>query len=310
MIDPHDLAVHATSRRIFLRRSLPAVAATCGLLALRPRIRAEGDQPAAPRGEPRFGFTTYQWGQDWDVPTLLQNLQKAQVWGTELRTSSGYAHQVELTLSADERREVRKRFADSPIQLVGLATGERFDWPDPEKLKSAIENAKGFLKLSHDLGSSGIRVFPNQFHPDIPRDKTIAQIAQALRELGPSAADYGQEVRLEAHGSAGELTTIAAIMEQCPHPQVRVKLNSDNRDVADFVQRFNLVRDRLGQTLHLHNLKETSFPYALQTKLLVEIGWTGWALLEVSDKVPDRVQALIEQREIWEQLMARARRGK
>jgi hypothetical protein len=38
--------------------------------------------------------------------------------------------------------------------------------------------------------------------------------------------------------------------------------------------------------------------------LLVKMGWAGWQLLEVSDKVPDRVQALIEQREIWDRLLA------
>jgi hypothetical protein len=34
--------------------------------------------------------------------------------------------------------------------------------------------------------------------------------------------------------------------------------------------------------------------------LLVKMGWKGWQMLEVSDKVSDRVQALIEQRRIWD----------
>jgi len=36
------------------------------------------------------------------------------------------------------------------------------------------------------------------------------------------------------------------------------------------------------------------------------MGWSGWQLLEVSDKVPDRVQALIEQRQIWDRLLSRS----
>jgi len=225
-------------------------------------------------------------GKDWDIPTLLANLQKAQVFGAELRTSQSYAHGVELELNPDQRREVRKRFAGSPVTLVGIASGERFDSPDAAALKAAIENAKGYVKLSHDTGASGVRVFPNQFHPGVPQEKTIEQIARALDQVGAYAADYGQEVRLEAHGGAGELPTVRAIMDQVTAPAVRVKLNSDQRDAADFERRFNLVKDRLGHTLHLHNLNDPKFPYQLQTDLLVRIGWDGWALLEASDKVP------------------------
>jgi hypothetical protein len=64
------------------------------------------------------------------------------------------------------------------------------------------------------------------------------------------------------------------------------------------------VKDLLGQTLHLHNLKDTEFPYQLQMNLLVKMGWSGWQLLEASDKVPDRAQALIEQRQIWDRMLA------
>ncbi len=253
----------------------------------------------------RFGFTTYQWGKDWDIPTLIANCLKAQVFGVELRTSQSYAHDVELELNAAQRVEVKKRFEDSPVILVGLATSERYDSPDTEKLKSAIENTKAYIKLSRDTGGSGVRVFPNSFHNNVPREKTIKQIGNSLNILGVFAADYGQQVRLEAHGNAGDLPTIRAIMDRVDEPSVRVKLNSDKRDTAGkgFEYNFNLVKDLLGDTLHLHNLKETGFPYQLQMDLLVKMGWGGWQLLEASDKVPDRVQALIEQRQIWDEML-------
>jgi hypothetical protein len=38
----------------------------------------------------------------------------------------------------------------------------------------------------------------------------------------------------------------------------------------------------------------------------VKANYDGWALMENSDKVPDRVQALAEQREIWDGLVAKA----
>ncbi|OHB85881.1 MAG: hypothetical protein A2Z38_06590 [Planctomycetes bacterium RBG_19FT_COMBO_48_8] len=294
------------SRRDFLSRGLcvtTGAAAAAALTSCNSLKTAETEKPAA---RTRFGFTTYQWGNDWDVPALIANCSKAGVFGVELRTSQSYAHGVELDMDARQRLEVRKRFEDSPVCLVGIASGERYDSPDKAELDSAIENTKSFVKLSRDVGSSGVRVFPNSFYEDVPREKTIEQIAKALNVVGAFAADYGQEIRLEAHGDAGELPTIRAIMDRVVQPSVRVKLNSDKRDTKGegFESNFNLVKDLLGQTLHLHNLEDTEFPFQLQMDLLVRAGWSGWQLLEASDKVPDRVQALIEQRQIWDQLLA------
>ena len=52
---------------------------------------------------------------------------------------------------------MRKRFADSPVELVALACGERMDWPDPGRLRTAIEVARAHVKLSHDVGSRSLR---------------------------------------------------------------------------------------------------------------------------------------------------------
>jgi len=293
------------SRRNFLSQSLCIAtgAATATVLTSCDSLKTAENKKRA--GKTRFGFTTYQWGKDWDVPTLIANCTKTGVFGVELRTSQSYAHGVELELNAQQRREVRKRFEDSPVKLVGIATSERYDSPEQVKLEAAIENTRAFVKLSRDIGGSGVRVFPNSFHDGVPREKTIEQIAKALNIVGEFAADYGQQIRLEAHGNAGELPTIRAIMDKVGQPSVRVKLNSDKRDTRGegFEYQFNLVKNLLGDTLHLHNLKDTEFPYQLQMNLLVKMGWSGWQLLEVSDKVPDRVQALIEQRQIWDRML-------
>ena len=294
------------SRRVFLSRGLCITTGTVAAAALTSCDSFKTTKTQKRAARTRFGFTTYQWGQDWDVPTLIANCSKAGVFGVELRTSQSYAHGVELDLDARQRSEVKKQFEDSPVCLVGIASGERYDSPEKTELNSAIENTKAYVKLSQDVGGSGVRVFPNSFHNDVPLEKTIEQIANALNVVGEFAAGYGQEIRLEAHGDAGELPTIRAIMDQVDQPSVRVKLNSDVRDTRGegFESNFNLVKDLLGETLHLHNLEDTEFPFQLQMDLLVRAGWSGWQLLEASDKVPDRVQALIEQRRIWDRMLA------
>ena len=135
-----------------------AICSAAGAYALsRPSVSA------AETGEKRFGkirlgLATYTWGKDWNVPQLIDKLPQAGVYGVELRTSLGWAHGVETTLSAEQRREVKKRFADSPVELVALACSERMDWPDPQRLKTAIDAAKDHVKLSHDVGSKSLQI--------------------------------------------------------------------------------------------------------------------------------------------------------
>src|SRR5437870_8140458 len=126
----------------------------------------------------RFGFTTYQWGADWDIPTLIANCTKAKAFGVEMRTSANYKHGVEIGIDDGRRREVKKLFADSPVKLVGIASSERFDSPDREKFQAAVEGAKAHVKLSHDVGAGGVRVFPNDFHKEVPEERTIVQVAR------------------------------------------------------------------------------------------------------------------------------------
>ena len=291
-----------TSRRQFLSGTL-AAAGACAMGFASEKTPAVEKRFA----KIRLGLATYTWGKDWDIGALIENLPKAGVYGVELRTSFKWAHGVEITLTAKQRAEVKKRFADSPVDLVALACSERMDWPDPKRLKKAIEAAKAHIKLSHDVGSRSLRIFPNTFHKNVPREKTIAQIARASDEVGAYAAKLGQQVDIEAHGPAGELPTMAAIMKLVKQPNVRVRLNSDFRDTKGkgFDANFKMVRDHLARTIHIHNLK-SKFPYQRQCELLVEAGWEGWILMENSEKVPDRIEAMIEQRKIWEKMMARA----
>jgi hypothetical protein len=286
-----------TTRRQFLAGTIAAAGASA--------LGFAADKTPTPKI--RLGLATYTWGKDWDIPALIKNLPKAGVYGVELRTSFGWAHGVETALNAKQRAEVKKRFADSPVDLVALACSERMDWPDPARLKKAIETAKAHIKLSHDVGSRSLRIFPNTFHKKVPREKTIAQIARAADEVGAYAAKLGQLVDIEAHGPAGELPTMAAIMKLVKQPTVRVRLNSDSRDIKGkgFDANFKMVKDHLAKTIHIHNLK-SDFPYHRQCELLVASGWEGWILMENSEKVPDRIEAMIEQRKIWEKLMARA----
>jgi len=197
---------------------------------------------------------------------------------------------------------------DSPAVLVGLGSDERFDNPDPTKLKKAIEATKAFIKLSHDVGGSGVKVKPDSFHKGVPRENTIEQIGNSLNTVGAFGADYGQQIRLEVHGQCAELPTIKAIMDIADHPNVAVCWNCNEEDLAGngLEYNFNLVKHRFGDTLHIRELNVGKYPYQQLMNLLVEMDYDGWILLEARTKPKDRTKALIEQRQLWENMITTA----
>jgi len=295
----------AASRRDFLRQCLTAgaAAALAGSLAERPAPAGEAKRKI------RLGLCTYLWGQDWDLPTLLANCEKAGVLGVELRTQ--HKHGVEPNLRPQQRREAKQRFAHSPVTLVGLGTNECFDSPDPLRVQWSIDAAKAFVRLSHDLGGSGVKVKPNDFHRDVPHEKTIEQIGRALNVLGRFAADFGQQIRLEVHGSCCELPTIRQIMDVADHPNVGVCWNCNNQDLMGrgLAYNFNLVKKRLGATTHVRELDSSNYPYRQLLELLVRAGYAGWLLLECSSKPKDPVAAMAAQQALFESMLAAARKA-
>ncbi|MHB8953964.1 MAG: sugar phosphate isomerase/epimerase family protein [Pirellulaceae bacterium] len=258
----------------------------------------------------KLGLVTYLWGQDWDLPTLLTNCEASGILGVELRTE--HKHGVEPTLSPAERQEVRKRFADSPITLVGYGSNAEFHSNDPTEVRRNIELTKAYVQLMHDCGGQGVKVKPNGFVKDVPHAQTLEQIGRALNEVGAYAADFGQTIRLEVHGhGTDELPHIKAIMDVATHPNVGVCWNSNATDLKGegLEHNFRLVSSRVGDTIHVQELNAGEYPYPKLMELLIEIDFTGWILLECRSKVSDRVAALAEQKRVFQTLVANARGG-
>ena len=290
------------TRREFLRDSIyfgvaaGVVGPATELLAMR-RVPGSGM---------RLGLVTYLWGRDWDLPTLIANCTKTKVLGVELRTQ--HAHKVESNLSAAQRGEVKKRFADSPVELVGLGTNFAFHDPDPAKLRQNIEGAKQYLKLSADVGGSGVKVKPNDLPKGVSREKTVEQIGRSLNEIGKYGAGIGQQVRLEVHGDCSPLPIIKAIMDVADHPNVGVCWNCNGQDLQGegLEHNFNLVKDRFSDIVHIRELNVGSYPYQELMNLFVGMDYDGWILLEARTNPKDRVAALGEQRKVFAAMVSKA----
>ena len=253
------------------------------------------------------GLVTYLWGKDWDVPTIIKNCEKTNLLGVELRTE--HKHGVEPTLTGAQRREVRQRFKDSDVEFIGYGSNVEFDSPDPAELKKNMDLAKELVKLCHDVGGSGVKVKPNKFHENVPREKTLEQIGRSLNEIGKFGSEYGQKIRLEVHGKGTqELPNIKTIMDVADNRNVVVCWNCNPTDLEGqgFDYNFNLVKDRLGDTIHIHELDTVPYPWQDLFDELVKMDYTGWTLWECSSSPPDPVAALMQQRRIWADMLAKA----
>ena len=254
---------------------------------------------ALPGSNMKLGLVTYLWGQHWDLDTIIKNCTESGVLGVELRTD--HAHKVQPTLTKAERAEVKKKFADSPVICLGPGTNQEFDDPDPEVLKKNIEGAKDFILLSHDIGASGVKVKPNDFHEGVPREKTIEQIGKSLDEVGKFAGDHGQQIRVEVHGKCSELPTMKAIFDIADNPNVAVCWNSNDTDLKGegLEHNFNLVKDRFGATAHIRELNVGDYPYQHLMNLFVAMDYNGWVCLECRTEIEDGIAALKEQLDLF-----------
>ncbi len=292
------------TRRSFLGTSL---AAPVVLAAANPLIASAAESVEArhkPGSKMRIGLCTYLWGQDWDVPTLIANCKKAGYPGIELRVD--HAHKVSAKLTPAERREVRKQFADGKTVFVGMGCNWDFHHTDPAKLAANVEGAKADVVLSYDCGGSGVKVKPNALPKDVPVARTCEQIGKALNVLGKFAADYKQEIRVEVHGSGtSDLPVMKQIFDHVTEPNVGVCWNCNNEDLKGegLDYNFNLVKKRFAMTLHAREFNIGDYPYQKLFDLLVAMDYKGWILLEARTKPQDRIAAMIEQKEVFEQMI-------
>lgn len=283
-----------TNRRQFLGSTL-GLAAASGL-----PMAAEAAAPSgfAKPATIRLGMVTYNLAKDWDIATIIKNCTEAKFDGVELRTT--HKHGVETTLTAAERGEVKRRFADSPVQLFSLGSTFDYHTTDAAKLRKDIEDSKAYLLLARDVGATGIKVRPNGLPKEVPVEKTLEQIGRSLRELGEFGAEHGLEIRLEVHGpGSSAVPYIKHIMDTADRRNVGVCWNSNQTDLdgAGFDANFDLVKDKILE-VHMRDLFLEEYPFRRLLTRLNEIQFKGYTLAEIPEST-DPVRVMKYFRGIW-----------
>jgi sugar phosphate isomerase/epimerase len=270
------------------RRNFVQVAAVTGSAVmvpgylLSPLQKDESREFTLNRDPLKLGLMTYRLAMKWDIDTIIRNCTEAVFEHVELRTT--HAHGVEVTLSAPERAAVKKRFADAGI-AISLASGFRYNSPDPAVLRKKIEDTKEYILLARDVGALGVRVFGD----NAPNDQVLKQIGESLAEVGEFGHENGVEIRVCDDGPP--LSMIKKNIDASKCPYVYVNWNCPETDVTEnggFESNFNSVK-HLIRNIHLRDLY-TDYPWRQFFRLLSKSGYKGYCDAEVpaSDEDPVR----------------------
>jgi sugar phosphate isomerase/epimerase len=268
---------------------LTASAATATAAGLPGVIRA--DSPKLDLKPPfKLGMVTYNVAAQWDLATILKVCKSVGIAAVECRTT--HKHGVEPSLNVDQRKTVKKQFADSGIVFWGCGSVCEFQSPDPAVVKKNIDTCREFVQLTHDCGGRMVKVRPNGLPKGVAIEKTLEQIGKALIECGKAGEDYGIEICLEVHGAGTqEPQNSKSIMDHCGHKNVGLTWNSNQTDIKDHSVKaaFELLKPFL-KSCHINEIYKDSlgvYPYRELFRLFREAGYDRYTMIEVGRTPPD-----------------------
>ncbi len=253
-------------------------------LGLSGSMRGDGPKVDAKPLLFKLGMVTYNVAAKWDLPTILKVCKGVGISAVECRTT--HKHGVEPTLNADQRAEVKKRFADSGVVFWGCGSTCEFQSPNVAVVKKNIETCKRFIELVHDIGGTGVKVRPNGLPKGVSKETTLEQIGKALIECGKAAENFGIEIWVEVHGGGTqEPANMKTIMDHCGHKSVGLTWNSNATDIKDHSVKaaFDLLKPWI-KSCHINEIyKDLSgvYPYRELFRLFREMGYNRYTMIEV-----------------------------
>jgi len=250
----------------------------------------------------KLGLLTFNIAKDWDLPTLLDRAKEIGFEGIEFRVDLNHRHGVELDRTKEERKRIGEICRDAGIAICGLGSGCMYDSPDPKVLKENIERTKRILELVADVGALGLKVFGNNLHEreGIPKEQTIKQVAEAVRECALFAKDLGVDLRFEMHGDFNQWEYAVKVVKEADDGGVSLIYNSDPRDVIN-----GSVAETIGHVIkyvkhiHMHELTDPKYPYTEMLRIFKMAGYTGYCVAEIQES-PDPIRVLRYYKALWD----------
>jgi sugar phosphate isomerase/epimerase len=295
------------SRRKFLQTSAVSASAVMLPTAALARISSTSDADhllARKTFNMKLGFIS-SMAQDKTVPQLIDMAKTHGYQAIEFRPEWKQAHGVELSMTKNQRKETRSRFADNGIGISAISPGVTFPNDDRDQ---QLETMFRYIDLAVDLNAHCIRFFAMPL-PDDPAQRHESHKVQAEYQAraAEKAWEAGVLLALETHVNsygkdAGEMMYLAGYP---PAFRVNWHLAHCLKGGEDTDTAYRYVK---GRVVHAHfsfpDDPETMKALERQFELLLYDGFAGTFSVEIIKK-GDNTDLLIEHAQKWKQMKAK-----
>jgi sugar phosphate isomerase/epimerase len=176
--------------------------------------------------------------------------------GIEPRLDAKHAHGVEVSSTADQRRQFVQQARTANIRIACLATS--LTYADPAKRTDMLKQTHERIDLAGDLGVPAMRVFGGGIPKGIPREQAIDGVADALREAAAHAQERRVTLCMETHDDWCDPKHVKAVMERVNHPAVAVNwdiMHPVRTGLATIDESFLALKPWI-RHLHVHDAKQ------------------------------------------------------
>ena len=159
---------------------------------------------------------------DWPLDRILDVAVANNYKGIEIR---GIQREMDLRKSPHFNsdasiKETKKKFSDKNLKIVGFGSSAAMHHADPAERSKAMDEAKKFIEIADKAGCPYVRVFPNNFPKDAPKEKTMELISSGLNDLAKFSKGTNVKVLMETHGDLIWSDDIAKVMSSVDASQV------------------------------------------------------------------------------------------
>ncbi len=252
-------------------------------------IRASSREKPAP-----IAFSTLGCPK-WDWKTILGQASALGYSGIELR---GILGEMDLTkcreFGSTQIKTSLKDLAALELRITDLGASTRLHEFEPAKRKAALDEARRFVDLAHELKVPYVRVFGDKVLAGQTRQATIERIIDGMRRLGEHASSSGVAVIIESHGDFADSASLLQILEASQMPTTGLLWDAHHtfvlgkeqpavtfKNLGRFVRHVHLKDSRPVEKGVQYVLTGTgSVPVKETVKVLASGGYTGFYCYE------------------------------
>ena len=139
---------------------------------------------------------------DWTLDKILDVAVQNNYNGIEIR---GIQREMDLGKSPHFNsdasiKETRKKFSDRNLKIVGFGSSAAMHHAAAAERSKAMDEAKRFIEIAGKAGCPYVRVFPNNFPKEVPKEKTMELMSSGLNDLASFSKGTDVKILMETHG--------------------------------------------------------------------------------------------------------------